>query len=74
MSTSSRLSLTVDWIKSLLSGRDVVEPVLQSRPTIGSGAMASVETFGSSLQRNSTVKFVEEKAKEVAQKRRFWIL
>ena len=79
LSTRSRLSLTADWMKSLLSGRDVVEPVLKSRPTIVSAAMPrrpSVESFGTSLQRNSTVRFVKQKAEEaaVAQKKRFWIL
>lgn len=70
MSTSSRLSLSMDWMKSLLSGRDVVEPVLQRRPTIAE----SVETFGTSLRRNPTVAFVKEKAEEATHKKRFWIL
>ena len=69
LSTSSRLSLTADWIKSLISGRDIVEPVLKRRPTI-----LSVQSFGTSLQRNSTVKLDREKADEAVQKKRFWIL
>lgn len=68
LSTGSRFSLTVDWMKSMFSGRDVVEPVLKRSPTI-------VQSFGTSIQRNSTVKFVKEKAEEAAQqKKRFWIL
>ena len=72
LSLNSRLSLATDWIKSMLSGRDVVEPVLKRAPTIAS--MPTVESFGTALQRNSTVQFVKERAEEVAQKKRFWIL
>ena len=72
LSTSSRLSLTADWLKSLLSGRDVVEPVLKRRPTVAD--MPSVESFGTSIRRNPTVRFVKEKAEEAVQKKRFWIL
>jgi NADH:ubiquinone reductase (non-electrogenic) len=66
LSTSSRLNLAMDWMKTHLSGRDIVEPVLKRRPTI--------ESFGTSLQRNRTIKFVKEQAEEVRQKKRFWII
>ena len=74
LSTSSRLSLSADWIKAWLSGRDVVEPVLKRQATIAN--IPTVQSIGTSLQRNSTVRFVQEKAEEVAQqnKKRFWIL
>ena len=70
MSTSSRLSLTMDWMKAVFSGRDVVEPVLKRRPTIAE----SVESFGTSLRRNPTIALVQERAEEATQKKRFWIL
>jgi len=68
MSTNSRLSLAADWAKSVIAGRDIVEPVLKRRPTM--------ESFGTSLQRNSTVRFVKEQAEEAAasQKKKFWVL
>lgn len=47
LSTSSRLSLSMDWLRSLLSGRDVVEPVLKRTPTL---------SFGTPIQRNSTIR------------------
>ena len=76
LSTTSRLSLLADWMKAQLSGRDVVEPVLKRRPTMVS--MPTVESFGTSLRRNPTVRFVNQKAEEAAaasaQKKRFWIL
>jgi NADH:ubiquinone reductase (non-electrogenic) len=68
LSTSTRFSLTADWIKALLSGRDVVEPVLKRRPTVA-------EAVGNAIQRSSTIRIVTEKAEETAQqKKRFWIL
>ena len=67
LSTSSRISLGMDWIKTHISGRDVVEPVLKRRPTV-------VESFGTSLKRNPTLKFVKEKTEEATQRKRFWIL
>lgn len=72
LSTSSRLSLIADWMKARLSGRDVVEPVLKRRATIVT--VPSVESFGTALKRNPTVRFVEQKAAEAAQKKKFWIL
>mmetsp|Transcript_20571 Transcript_20571/g.38511 ORF Transcript_20571/g.38511 Transcript_20571/m.38511 type:complete len:553 (+) Transcript_20571:61-1719(+) len=64
MSTSSRLGLVADWMKTVLSGRDVVEPVLKRK--------ATVETIGTSLQRNSTIKFIKEKTEECPKKKYFW--
>jgi len=68
LSTSSRMSLAADWMKARYSGRDVVEPVLQRTQTV----RRPVETFGTNLQRNPTVRVVKEKV-EVAQKKRFWM-
>lgn len=45
LSTSSRISLGGDWIKAKMSGRDVVEPVLQRAATL----RAPVESFGTEL-------------------------
>lgn len=71
LSTSSRISLGADWVKAHLSGRDVQEPTLQRRATIAD----MTQTFGTALQRNSTVRFMKEKAEEAAQpKKRFWIV
>lgn len=70
MSTSSRISLLADWVKSFVSGRDIVEPVLKRRPTMAE--MPSVESFGTSLKRNETIKFVKQEAAQ--QKKRFWII
>jgi len=47
LSTSSRLSLSMDWLRSLSSGRDVIEPVLKRAPTL---------SFGTPIQRNSTIR------------------
>mmetsp|Transcript_20669 Transcript_20669/g.31077 ORF Transcript_20669/g.31077 Transcript_20669/m.31077 type:complete len:293 (+) Transcript_20669:785-1663(+) len=47
LSTSSRFSLSMDWLRSLYSGRDVVEPVLKRTPTL---------SFGTPLQRNSSIR------------------
>lgn len=41
LTTSSRISLGGDWIKAKMSGRDVVEPVLQRAATL----RAPVESF-----------------------------
>jgi NADH:ubiquinone reductase (non-electrogenic) len=68
LSTSTRLSLTADWMKSFLSGRDVVEPVLKRQPTIA-------ESIGNTLQRSSSVRFVKKQPEEAAaQKNRFWMI
>jgi len=69
LSTSSRLSLAADWTRAQYSGRDVVEPVLQRTPTV----RRPVETFGTNLQRNPTVRVVKEKVEDVSQKKRFWM-
>ena len=71
LSTSSRISLSMDWCKSLLSGRDINEPVLKRRPTVLE--MPNVESIGTSLKRNPTIKFVKEQAEE-QRKKRFWII
>ena len=68
LSTSSRMSLAADWMKAKYAGRDVVEPVLQRTPTV----RRPVETFGTNLQRNPTVRVVKEKVED-AQKKRFWM-
>jgi len=56
LSTSSRLSLGSDWIKAKLSGRDVVEPVLQRTVTL----KQPVESFGTELRRNNTIRLVNK--------------
>jgi len=63
LSLRSRLSLSADWMKARFAGRDVVEPVLQRKPTIAQ-PHERVESFGTSLRRSRTVKFVQEKAKD----------
>jgi len=75
LSTSSRLSLLADWAKAHISGRDVQEPVLQRRQTVVK--LPSVESFGTSLKRNSTIRVINGKAEIQAtapQKKRFWII
>lgn len=62
------MSLAADWMKAKYAGRDVVEPVLQRTPTV----RRPVETFGTNLQRNPTVRVVKEKVED-AQKKRFWM-
>ena len=73
LSMRSRVNLTMDWIKASLSGRDVVEPVLKRRATIAD--MPSVQSLGTALRRNPTVRLMKEKAEEtVERKKRFWIV
>mmetsp|Transcript_1990 Transcript_1990/g.4359 ORF Transcript_1990/g.4359 Transcript_1990/m.4359 type:complete len:564 (+) Transcript_1990:107-1798(+) len=55
LSTSSRLSLASDWVKAKLHGRDVVEPVLKRAATL----KAPVESFGTELKRNNTIRLVK---------------
>ena len=55
LSTSSRLSLASDWVKAKLNGRDVVEPVLKRAATL----KAPVESFGTELKRNNTIRLVK---------------
>ena len=55
LSTSSRLSLASDWVKARLNGRDVVEPVLKRADTL----KAPVESFGTELRRNNTIRLVK---------------
>ncbi|KAL7470594.1 hypothetical protein ACHAXS_010843 [Conticribra weissflogii] len=58
LSTSSRLSLGSDWIRAHWSGRDVVEPVLKRNPTVVL-QRPPVESFGTELRRNHTIKLVD---------------
>lgn len=79
MSTSSRLSLGGDWIRARLQGRDVVEPVLKRADTI----RQPVESFGTELKRNKTIRLVNtpKKPEMMAtdpeagekKKKRFWL-
>lgn len=80
LSTSSRLSLGGDWIRAQLSGRDVVEPVLQRTATI----RQPVESFGTELKRNKTIRLVKNPEALAttsstgpdsadAKKKRFWL-
>lgn len=62
MSNSSRLSLSMDWLKAQFMGRDVVEPVLKRTDTSiaprGGGQDRTVECFGTPLRRNPTIALV----------------
>lgn len=67
LSNRSRMNLSMDWLKSMISGRDVVEPVLKRKDTvilpvrtkvdgiILGRRKTSVETFGTPLKRYSTI-------------------
>jgi hypothetical protein len=65
LSNSSRFSLSMDWLKATLSGREVVGPVLKRKmtslasPPHGTsefnGDNRVVEIFGSKIRRNPTV-------------------
>eukprot|EP00587_Corethron_hystrix_P002180 CAMPEP_0113310278 /NCGR_PEP_ID=MMETSP0010_2-20120614/7986_1 /TAXON_ID=216773 ORGANISM="Corethron hystrix, Strain 308" /NCGR_SAMPLE_ID=MMETSP0010_2 /ASSEMBLY_ACC=CAM_ASM_000155 /LENGTH=582 /DNA_ID=CAMNT_0000165699 /DNA_START=30 /DNA_END=1778 /DNA_ORIENTATION=- /assembly_acc=CAM_ASM_000155 len=86
LSNQSRIGLSMDWLKAMFSGRNVIEPVLKRQDTLvlpanwkaevaGGG---SVESFGTPLQRNSTVRSwrhvpADEKEKEKEKKKRFWL-
>ena len=52
---SRRVSLASDWVKAKLNGRDVVEPVLKRAATL----KAPVESFGTELKRNNTIRLVK---------------
>jgi len=76
LSHSSRIHLSMDWLSAMLSGRDVVEPVLHRKPT----RIPPVESFGTPLQRNPSIRlrrnpdFKEEtKPKERKILKRFWL-
>ena len=72
LSTSSRISLTMDWMTSLVHGREVVEPVLKRRATV---KVPTVESIGTSLKRNPTIKLMKDEAEEATKKGRFaWLL
>jgi NADH:ubiquinone reductase (non-electrogenic) len=77
LSTSSRLSLASDWVKAKLNGREVVEPVLKRAATL----KAPVESFGTELRRNNTIRLVQNSVPAGAiatdagekKKKRFWL-
>ncbi len=59
LSNTSRLSLSMDWIKAQLSGREVVGPVLKRKETFldpnGGSDNRAIECFGTPLRRNPTI-------------------
>jgi len=79
LSTSSQFQLAGDWIHARLNGRDVVEPVLKRNPTM----RAPVESFGTTLKRNSTIRVVSKPTNKMEalatdpvdgkKKKRFWL-
>lgn len=74
LSTSSKMSLGGDWINAHIWGRDIQEPVLKRTAT----SKLPVESFGTSLQRNNTIRLVskaETMATDPAEKKRkrFWL-
>merc|ERR1712176_98884 len=72
LSNKSRFALSMDWFKAMFSGRNVVEPVLKRQDTLvlpanwkakdktststSDGKKSRLESFGTPLQRNSTVR------------------
>ncbi len=78
LSAFSRLSLGSDWMRARLSGRDVVEPVLKCTDTL----KLPVESFGTELKRNDTIRLVNKtealvtaaaaESAEGKRKNRFW--
>lgn len=81
LSNSSRMSLAGDWLKSMVEGRDVFDEHVLKRVDTGKGRL--VESFGTELKRNTTVRFVNKPQKmnvmatdvDVGEKRkkRFWL-
>ncbi|KAG7358972.1 FAD-dependent pyridine nucleotide-disulfide oxidoreductase [Nitzschia inconspicua] len=73
LSNSSRLSLSMDWLKAQLTGREVAGPVLQRKgtyfPSKGSNTVRAVECFGTPLRRNPTIARVSEIVEEKKSKR-----
>lgn len=79
LSASSQFQLVSDWVTARFSGRDVVEPVLQRTATM----RPPVESFGTTLKRNSTIRVVSKSATKVEalatdppegnKKKRFWL-
>mmetsp|Transcript_1923 Transcript_1923/g.2099 ORF Transcript_1923/g.2099 Transcript_1923/m.2099 type:complete len:324 (-) Transcript_1923:91-1062(-) len=66
LTNNSRISLSMDWMKARINGRELVEPVLKRQPTsvnvntINDNnpttlATRNVECFGTPLRRNPTV-------------------
>lgn len=60
LSNNTRIGLSLDWFKTIIRGRDVTEPVLKRQPTLQqpNGTHRKVETFGTPLRRNPTVRIV----------------
>jgi NADH:ubiquinone reductase (non-electrogenic) len=70
LSNSSRLSLTMDWIKARISGREVNGPTLQRKGTYEPGSgKREIEVFGTPLRRNPTIARVSEIVEEKKSKR-----
>lgn len=73
LSNSSRFSLSMDWIKAQMSGREVAGPVLQRKgtymPQSGGETIRAVECFGTPLRRNPTIVKVSEIVQEKKAKR-----
>ena len=74
MSTNSRLSLSLDWIKAQFLGREVVEPTLKRKDTTltprGGGPEVRVECFGTPLRRNPTINLVRKLTQQYEEKSR----
>merc|ERR1712176_614711 len=78
LSTASQFQLVGDWMAARFRGRDVEEPVLKRAATV----RAPVESFGTTLKRNSTIRVVNKPATAVEalatdpmagkKKKRFW--
>ena len=78
LSTSSQLQLAGDWMTSRMRGRDVVEPVLKRAATV----RPPVESFGTTLKRNSTIRVVSKPANAAqalatdpveSKKKKYWL-
>mmetsp|Transcript_27675 Transcript_27675/g.42724 ORF Transcript_27675/g.42724 Transcript_27675/m.42724 type:complete len:578 (+) Transcript_27675:170-1903(+) len=77
LSNGKRANLSMDWMKSQFSGRDIIEPTLQRHDSVVApaewqkggvsggvvmgGRKKSVESFGTPLQRNSTIVMINKK-------------
>lgn len=55
LSNNTRIGLSLDWIKTKIRGREIVEPVLKRQPTMQQHKTRKVECFGTPLRRNPTV-------------------
>lgn len=80
LSNSSRMHLAGDWLQSMVEGRDIFDEHILKRVETGKGR--PVESFGTDLKRNTTVRFVNKPQKmnvmatdaDVGEKKkkRFW--